>query len=81
MALCSACAILVEGIIRNISVKLSGSGDVILRYFLTRTLATLLSSAAEPVDGIMRNILVEGIMRNLSVKLFEIWTSGSGDVV
>ena len=47
------CSILVEDIMRNSSVKLlwvctSGSGDVILRHFLSRALAVPLSSQAEP---------------------------------
>ena len=59
--LCSFCltklkgwAILVEGIMRNISVKLfwiwniGSSGDIIYRYFLSRALVALLFSWLEP---------------------------------
>ena len=32
-------------------------------------------------NGTINAILKEGIMGNIHVKLYEIWTSGSGDVV
>ena len=44
----------------------------------------LISSSGSPLIGWNRNIyanLKEGIMRNIHGKLYEIWTSGSGDVV
>ena len=49
----TVCVISVEGIMRNISVKLfliltSGSGDIILRYFLSTALAALLLGREEP---------------------------------
>ena len=71
-------AILVEGIMRNISVKYyfefwpSGSGEVV-KIFRFLVLVAILFRYV---------ILVQGIMRNIFVKLFQIWTSGSGgDVV
>ena len=41
------------------------------------------SSGGPPVQwsGTIYAILKEGIMGNMHVKLYEIWTSGSGDVV
>ena len=41
------------------------------------------SSCGPPVQwsGTIYAILKEGIMGNIHVKLYEIWTSGSGDVV
>ena len=49
----------------------SDSGDVVIGYFLSTALATILFVWAEPGKGIMRNIFVKlGIL-----------TSGLGDVV
>ena len=41
------------------------------------------SSGGPPVlwSGTIYTILKESIMGNIHVKLYEIWTSGSGDVV
>ena len=57
---------------RNILIQLfiiwtSGSGeDVILRYFLSTAMATILFGGAEPFEP----FLVQGILRNNSVILF-----------
>ena len=60
------CKILVEGIMRNVSVKLfkfgTSDSDVVYRHFSSRALAT-------PLFG--RSILAEAIMRNNSVTYFE----------
>ena len=47
-----------------------------LKDFLSGALVALLFSGAEPFMP-----LKEGIMGNIHVKLYEIWTSGSGDVI
>ena len=41
------------------------------------------SSGSTPVwwSGTIYAILKEGIMGNIQVNLYEIWTSGSGDIV
>ena len=59
---------------RNISVKLiriwtSGSGENVLRYFLSRALQAS-GISFYLWSGTICAILIEGIMRNMSVKLF-----------
>ena len=66
---------------RSNSVKLFlnlGLGFRCLKDFLSWALAALLYNFERgPPYAIMK----EGIMGNIHVKLYEIWTSGSGDVV
>ena len=60
-----------------ISSVVQDKNDVLLKDFLSRALS------GPPVQwsGTIYTILEEGIMGNIHVKLFEIWTSGSGDIV
>ena len=67
------CAILLEGIQRNNSVKLFCLGQWFrchLKAYLSGALDTLLFGA----------ILEESIIGNIHAKLYDIWTSGPGDV-
>ena len=75
------CAILIEDIIRNNSVKLiwnwtSGSEGDFVQKISSKELWQPLSSASITIYAIS----VEGIMGNIHVKLFLIWTNGAGDV-
>ena len=65
------CAVLNQGIIRNISMNYIEFGPVVqeemsFKYFLSRALAALLFGVVEP----FMQFLVVCIMRNNSVKLF-----------
>ena len=75
------CAISVEGIMRNNSVKLFEFGSVVQEMLFKRFL--IWSSGCPPVlwSRAIYAILKEGIVGNIHVKVYEIWTSGSGDVV
>ena len=72
------CAILVEGIMKNYF----EFGPVVQEEMLFKGFL-IWSSGSSPVQWrkIIYALLKEGIMGNFHVKLYEIWTSGSGDVV
>ena len=74
------CAILVEAIKRNKNYFKFGpvvQEDMSFKRFL------IWSSGGPPVQWsrTIYAILKEGIMANIHVKLYEIWTSGLGDVI
>ena len=66
---------------RNNAVKLFEFGSVVQENLFKRFL--IWSSGFLPVrrSGTIYEILKECILGNIHVKLYEIWTSGSGDVV
>ena len=71
------CAILVEGIKRNNSVKNFEFGPVVQEE-ISFKLILIWSSGSSPVrwSRIFCEILKDGNMRNIHVKLYAIWTSG-----
>ena len=78
----SICAILIQGIMRNISIIFFLNLD---QWFICRLQIFLIYSSGGPFvqpSGTVCAILVEDIIRNHSVKLFSIWTSGSiGNII